>query len=138
MVRLVELLVNCPELVQSGSFAQPIVIYCGLVNYFRNTDLVNAATGEVQLAIWRGDHVANYAPTGRNGSWIEERLRVRVPKREFMRRGINQHTLEKICRKEPVRAVKFAKCLKLLGVGYQTCKLSRLRKNGTFDGEYQC
>jgi hypothetical protein len=38
----------------------------------------------------------------------------RVPKREFMRRGINQHTLEKICRPEPVRALKLAKCLKVL------------------------
>jgi hypothetical protein len=38
----------------------------------------------------------------------------RVPKREFRRRGINQHTLEKICRREPVRAVKLAKCLKVL------------------------
>jgi hypothetical protein len=37
-----------------------------------------------------------------------------VPKREFMRRGINQHTLEKICAREPVRAVKLAKCLKVL------------------------
>jgi len=26
----------------------------------------------------------------------------KVPKREFMRRGINQHTLEKICKREPV------------------------------------
>jgi hypothetical protein len=38
----------------------------------------------------------------------------KVPKREFMRRGINQHTLEKICRGEPVRAIKLAKCLKVL------------------------
>jgi hypothetical protein len=37
-----------------------------------------------------------------------------VPKREFIRRGINQHTLEKICAREPVRAVKLAKCLKVL------------------------
>ena len=37
-----------------------------------------------------------------------------VPKREFMRRGINQHTLEKICAKEPVRAMKLATCLKVL------------------------
>ncbi len=37
-----------------------------------------------------------------------------VPKREFMRRGINQHTLEKICKGEPVRAIKLAKCLKAL------------------------
>jgi hypothetical protein len=29
---------------------------------------------------------------------------VKLPKREFMRRGVNQHTLEKICSKEPVRA----------------------------------
>jgi hypothetical protein len=37
-----------------------------------------------------------------------------VPKREFIRRGINQHTLEKICQREPVRAIKLAKCLKVL------------------------
>ncbi|HXY06822.1 MAG TPA: hypothetical protein VEI52_03125 [Terriglobales bacterium] len=37
-----------------------------------------------------------------------------VPRREFMRRGINQHTLEKICRPEPVRSIKLAKCLKVL------------------------
>lgn len=38
----------------------------------------------------------------------------KVPKREFMRRGINQHTLEKICRQEPVRTIKLARCLKVL------------------------
>ena len=38
----------------------------------------------------------------------------KVPKREFMRRGINQHTLEKICRKEPVRASKMAEVVKVL------------------------
>jgi hypothetical protein len=38
----------------------------------------------------------------------------KVPKRELMRRGINQHTLEKICRREPVRAVKLEECLKAL------------------------
>jgi hypothetical protein len=37
-----------------------------------------------------------------------------VPKREFMRRGINQHTLEKICKKEPVRASKMAEVVKVL------------------------
>jgi hypothetical protein len=37
-----------------------------------------------------------------------------VPKREFMRRGVNQHTLEKICRKAPVRVSKLAKALKIL------------------------
>jgi hypothetical protein len=38
----------------------------------------------------------------------------KIPKREFMRRGINQHTLEKICEQEPVRAIKLAECLKVL------------------------
>jgi hypothetical protein len=38
----------------------------------------------------------------------------KVHKREFMRRGINQHTLEKICEPIPVRASKLAKCLKVL------------------------
>jgi hypothetical protein len=37
-----------------------------------------------------------------------------LPKRELMRRGINQHTLEKICSRIPVRASKFAKCMKVL------------------------
>jgi len=39
----------------------------------------------------------------------------KIPKREFMRRGINQHTLEKICARLPVRATKLALCLKVLG-----------------------
>jgi hypothetical protein len=38
----------------------------------------------------------------------------KIPKREFMRRGVNQHTLEKICKQEPVRAIKLAKCLMAL------------------------
>lgn len=38
----------------------------------------------------------------------------KVPKREFMRRGISQHTLEKICAPMLVRAVKLAKCLRVL------------------------
>ena len=38
----------------------------------------------------------------------------KMPKRELMRQGINQHTLEKICSKEPVRATKLARCLKVL------------------------
>jgi hypothetical protein len=37
-----------------------------------------------------------------------------VPKREFRRRGINQHTLEKICEREPVRASRLAEVLKVL------------------------
>ena len=53
---------------------------------------------------------------GGNAIADEERLAriAKVPKREFMRRGINQHTLEKICRREPVRAIKLAKCMKVL------------------------
>jgi len=38
----------------------------------------------------------------------------KVPKREFIRRGINQHTLEKICGKVPVRASKVPEILKVL------------------------
>jgi hypothetical protein len=37
----------------------------------------------------------------------------KVPKREFRRRRINQHTLEKICRREPVRAIKLATRLRV-------------------------
>jgi hypothetical protein len=48
-----------------------------------------------------------------------------VPKREFMRRGINQHTLEKICAREPVRAIKLAKCLKVL----EQCELELQNKS---------
>lgn len=54
----------------------------------------------------------------RNGKAVvtkEQLMRIeRVPKREFMRRGINQHTPEKICAREPVRTIKLAKCLKVL------------------------
>jgi len=38
----------------------------------------------------------------------------RVSKRELRRRGINQHTLEKICKQQPVRASRFAQCLRAL------------------------
>jgi hypothetical protein len=38
----------------------------------------------------------------------------KVPKRELMRWGINQHTLEKICRKKPVRALKLEACLRIV------------------------
>jgi len=39
---------------------------------------------------------------------------LKVPKREFMRRGINQHPLEKICWREPVCANELAECLEVL------------------------
>lgn len=42
-------------------------------------------------------------------AWI-----AKVPKRELRRRGINQHTLEKICRQELVRTINLATCLKAL------------------------
>ena len=38
----------------------------------------------------------------------------KVSKKELRRRGVNQHTLEKICRKEVVRASRLAKVLKVL------------------------
>lgn len=37
-----------------------------------------------------------------------------VPTRELMRRGINQHTLEKIVSREPVRVTSLMKCLKAI------------------------
>jgi hypothetical protein len=56
-----------------------------------------------------------YSRTGMAIADDEQLARIaEVPKREFMRRGINQHTLEKICNREPVRAIKLAKCLKIL------------------------
>ena len=42
-----------------------------------------------------------------------ERL-AKLPKREFRRRGLNQHTLEKICSKVPVRINKLSECLNVL------------------------
>jgi hypothetical protein len=53
-----------------------------------------------------------------------------VPKREFMRRGINQHTLEKIRAKEPVRAIKLAECLKVLEEHELAATGSMRAKNG--------
>ena len=39
---------------------------------------------------------------------------LKISKRELMRCGINQHTLEKICRSKPVRIAKLAECLKVV------------------------
>jgi hypothetical protein len=56
-----------------------------------------------------------YKRKGRAVATDEQLERItQVPKREFMRRGINQHTLEKICNQEPVRAIKLAACLNAL------------------------
>jgi len=56
-----------------------------------------------------------YTRKGKAVATKEQLARIAViPKREFIRRGINQHTLEKICRREPVRAIKLEKCLKIL------------------------
>lgn len=45
----------------------------------------------------------------------EQLVRIaRIPKREFIRRGINQRTLEKICRNEAALASKLAKLVKVL------------------------
>jgi hypothetical protein len=61
----------------------------------------------------------------------EQRTQIaKVPKREFMRRGINQHTLEKICAKEPVRAIKLAECLKVLEEHELAATSSMRAKNG--------
>jgi hypothetical protein len=56
-----------------------------------------------------------YTPKGNAVADDKQLARIaKVPKREFIRRGINQHTLEKICAREPVRAIKLAKCSRVL------------------------
>ena len=56
-----------------------------------------------------------YKRKGKEVATDEQLARIaRVPKREFMRRGINQHTLEKICQQHPVRTSRLAKCLRVL------------------------
>jgi len=52
---------------------------------------------------------------GRTSTGNENQLAqiVEIAKREFMRRGVSQHTLEKICNRKPVRVAKLAKCLKV-------------------------
>lgn len=56
-----------------------------------------------------------YTHKGYATATVEQLSRIaKVPKREFMRRGINQHTLEKICKREQVRAIKLAECLRAL------------------------
>lgn len=56
-----------------------------------------------------------YRRTGSAVADDEQLARIaKVPKREFMRRAVNQHTLEKVCRRKPVRTIKLAKCLKVL------------------------
>ena len=69
-----------------------------------------------------GDHLSllefkatQYKPKGNVVASEGQLARIAsIPKRELMRRGVNQHTLEKICRNEPVRAVKLAECLEVL------------------------
>ena len=53
-------------------FARSNANFSELVNHFRNADLVYAAAGEVELAIWRGDHVAHYTPPDGMGVGIEK------------------------------------------------------------------
>jgi len=54
-----------------------------------------------------------YRPRGHAVADDEQLARIaKVPKREFMRRGVSQHTLEKICDRKPVRVAKLARCLK--------------------------
>lgn len=56
-----------------------------------------------------------YKRTGYAVATDEQLERIeKVSKRELMRRGINQHTLEKICSREHVRATSLARCLKVL------------------------
>jgi hypothetical protein len=56
-----------------------------------------------------------YKRTGNATATDEQLVRItKIPKREFMRRGISQHTLEKICKRKPVRTAKLAQCLKVL------------------------
>ena len=56
-----------------------------------------------------------YRPKGQAVADDQQLARIaKVPKREFIRRGINQHTLEKICGLEAVRAIKLARCLAVL------------------------
>jgi hypothetical protein len=59
-----------------------------------------------------------YKPKGSVIASDEQLARiVKVPKRELRRRGISQHTLEKICKQEPVRVASLMKCLKALEGG---------------------
>jgi hypothetical protein len=56
-----------------------------------------------------------YKRKGNTVATDEQLARIaKVPKREFMRRGINQHTLEKICAKQPVRVSRITKVLTVL------------------------
>src|SRR5215831_1546714 len=52
----------------------------------------------------------------RDATTTNEQLKriAEIPKREFMRRGINQHTLEKTCARKPVRARTLFSCLRKL------------------------
>jgi hypothetical protein len=72
-------------------------------------------TSRISILIFLVIKAIQYSPTGMAIADDGQLARIaEVPKREFMRRGINQHTLEKICNREPVRAIKLAKCLKIL------------------------
>ena len=61
--------------------------------------------------------------------WHPARIK-KVSNREFIRRGINQHTLDKICKRVPVRTIKLVKCLK----GLEEYGIESLDKGGSFHG----
>jgi len=77
---------------------------------------LNAATVSLLRSIVQAGIVVNVAELVPYLVATDEQLAriANVKKREFMRRGINQHTLEKICKPEPVRASRLANVLKVL------------------------
>lgn len=62
-----------------------------------------------------GFRAIEYKPKGKVVATDEQIRRIaKIPKRELMRRGVSQHTLEKICMQGPVRVASLIKCLNAL------------------------
>jgi hypothetical protein len=122
--QLAESYQNHPEAKSLGPDGKPCEFdTCGLLQRAHIVAGEHIAIGKESDRHWEeGEDISllefkaiRYKRRGKVTATTEQLRRIeKVPKREFIRRGINQHTLEKICNRIPVRASKLAKVLKVL------------------------
>jgi len=122
--QLVESYKNHPEAKSLGPDGKPCEFdTCGLLQRAHIGAGEHIKIGKESDRHWeQGEDVSllefkavQYNCRGKVTATAEQLRRIaKVSKREFIRRGINQHTLEKICGKRAVQTSKLAKVLKVL------------------------
>jgi len=122
--QLAESYQNHPEAKSLGPNAEPCEFdTCGLLQRAHIVAGEHIPIGKESDRHWEEGEDINvlefrtirYQHRGNAMAMPEELQRIKtVRKREFIRRGVNQHTLEKICDRIPVRASTLAKVLNVL------------------------